>query len=305
MPISSQAEPEEGSIGSEQIALFAARYLNAARYPLDDLEAWHRNPENRGKPLPSFCVASGCVNRERCHAAFGAPAPDADAGGYGLYPFTAEALLRLCDRAGNTDSESSRTFNPVRLINRVLNTVLEAGEQTIPQGNFPPAALLGTFGLDNTSEEFQASRLRRALELYDPDRTDLPPGIAETFALPVAEAKAAVPMPAAPESPPASDLIKVLWQEHLNADFPPECRGADINGIDLVMLDADTAGCVSSFLHHGHRLDIWRLAVLGICYHHLAVVSRDLTDEAKEYFFRLENLAGLVIREMQNSSAQE
>jgi len=305
MPISSQAVAEEGAIESKQLALFAARYLNAARYPFDDLEAWHRNPENRAKPLPSFCLASGCVNRERCHAAFGAPAPDADAGGYGLYPFTAETLLRLYQRTDETCSESSRTFNPGRLINRVLNTVLEAGEQTIPQGNFPPAALLGAFGLDNTSEEFQASRLRRALELYDPARTDLPPGIADAFGLSVAEEKAAEPLPAIAEAQLARDLIEVLWQEHLDADFPPECRGADINGIDVVLLDADTAGCISTFLHHGHRLDMWRLAVIGICYHDLAVVSHDLTGEGKEYFRRLEELAGLVIREVQNSSAQE
>ena len=99
VPLSDTPSAEEGQVGPDRLALFAARYLNAARYSIDELEAWHRDPEAHRRPLPSFCFASGCVNRELCHAAFGAAAPDAETGGYGLYPFTGEALLRLYDQA--------------------------------------------------------------------------------------------------------------------------------------------------------------------------------------------------------------
>ncbi|MEU8919240.1 hypothetical protein [Streptomyces nigrescens] len=37
-----------------------------------------------------------------------------------------------------------------------------------------------------------------------------------------------------------------LWQEHLSAAFPADVRGAEPGDIDIVLLDAAIAGCVST-----------------------------------------------------------
>jgi hypothetical protein len=96
--------------------------------------------------------------------------------------------------------------------------------------------------------------------------------------------------------------IEELWRQRREARFPPDCRCEAVAGIDLIHLDADTAGCVSTFLANGGRLDTWRLAILGLCYRHLAVVAAGLTGEAHEYFARLEKLAGLVLRAIRDDS---
>ena len=95
-----------------------------------------------------------------------------------------------------------------------------------------------------------------------------------------------------------------LWGQHQDARFPPGCRCVAVGGIDLILIDADTAGCVSTFLAWGGRLDPWRLAVLGLCYHHLAVVAAGLEGEAREYFARLEELAGLVLVAVRDTGRQ-
>jgi hypothetical protein len=89
--------------------------------------------------------------------------------------------------------------------------------------------------------------------------------------------------------------VEELWRDHQAAAFPAECRSKTVDGIDLIMLDADTAGCVSTFLSRG-TLDPWRLAALGICYRDLAVAARALVGEPATYYARLEELAGLVLR---------
>ncbi|WP_392972479.1 hypothetical protein [Streptomyces sp. LN245] len=54
-----------------------------------------------------------------------------------------------------------------------------------------------------------------------------------------------------------------LWQEHLDAAFPAGLRGAEPAGIDVVLLDATAAGCVSTWLSDGGALDnvawLWRV----------------------------------------------
>lgn len=89
--------------------------------------------------------------------------------------------------------------------------------------------------------------------------------------------------------------IEELWQEHLRAPFPAGCRGRDIEGIDFVMLDADVAGCVSTFLTRQGSLDLWRTATLGMCYRDATYVLPRMPAEARPYFERLERLASLVL----------
>ncbi|MFO0813627.1 MAG: hypothetical protein U0796_10440 [Gemmatales bacterium] len=98
--------------------------------------------------------------------------------------------------------------------------------------------------------------------------------------------------------------VEDLWQKHRTAPFPSGCRCKTVEGIDLIHIDADTAGCVSTFLSQGNRLDPWRLAILGLCYHDLPVVVAGLDGAAREYFARLEELAGLVLYRIRDTSKQ-
>ena len=90
-------------------------------------------------------------------------------------------------------------------------------------------------------------------------------------------------------------LINELWQEHLAAPFPKGLRGKDIRGVDFVVLDADIAGCVDTFLERGN-LNLFQTASLGLCYRHCGYVTPILNEEAAAYFLRLERLAELVLK---------
>jgi hypothetical protein len=90
-------------------------------------------------------------------------------------------------------------------------------------------------------------------------------------------------------------LIEQLWREHKVAAFPQSYYGKDVNGVDLVMLDADVAGCVQTLLDRGN-LNLFQTAVLGLCYRNLSCSVPMLSDEGKEYYRRLELLAELVLK---------
>ena len=90
-------------------------------------------------------------------------------------------------------------------------------------------------------------------------------------------------------------LIEQLWREHKLAAFPQDYRGKDLNGVDLVMLDADVAGCVDTFLSRGN-LNLFQTAVLGLCYRNLTYLIPMLSEEGKAYYCRLERLAELVLK---------
>jgi spore coat protein CotH len=90
-------------------------------------------------------------------------------------------------------------------------------------------------------------------------------------------------------------LIGELWKEHVATPFPKGFRGKDVDGIDFVMLDADIAGCVDTFLERGN-LNLFQTAVLGLCYRHCSYVTLILNEEDATYFWRLERLAELVLK---------
>ncbi|GAA2274794.1 hypothetical protein GCM10010430_71000 [Kitasatospora cystarginea] len=96
-------------------------------------------------------------------------------------------------------------------------------------------------------------------------------------------------------SEPELDLLSRLWEEHMHAPFPPHIRGREIDGEDMVLLDADIAGCVSSSL--SGPLDEKRRRILLAC---LAAVERvlpSIDDEggAIEYYERLRDMAALAV----------
>lgn len=89
--------------------------------------------------------------------------------------------------------------------------------------------------------------------------------------------------------------IAHLWEKHEAAPFPTELRGKDVNGIDFVVLDADIAGCVTTFLERG-KLNLYQTAVLGISYQRASHVVAVLNDEGAAYYKRLERLAELILK---------
>lgn len=92
------------------------------------------------------------------------------------------------------------------------------------------------------------------------------------------------------------DRLSLLWEQHLRATFPPHLRGRDVAGEDVVMLDADIAGCVSSALS-GH-LDERRHRVLVRCLGAVEKVLPSIGEDggAREYLERLREMAESAIR---------
>ncbi|SEE48466.1 hypothetical protein SAMN05428954_2763 [Streptomyces sp. 2112.3] len=87
-----------------------------------------------------------------------------------------------------------------------------------------------------------------------------------------------------------------LWHEHLQAPFPAGLRGAEFGGTDLVLLDADTAGCVLAWLNNGGTLDPERTRVLRSRIEDLGRVIPEVPDSAGiQYCRRLRRLALLVL----------
>ncbi|WP_410618608.1 hypothetical protein [Amycolatopsis sp. cmx-8-4] len=82
----------------------------------------------------------------------------------------------------------------------------------------------------------------------------------------------------------AADEVARLWDAHVRAPFPPTLRGAEIAAIDMVLLDAHTAGCISSWLSSGGRLGAWRRAAIASCLAELNTVLPLLTDPAQAAF---------------------
>ena len=76
--------------------------------------------------------------------------------------------------------------------------------------------------------------------------------------------------------------------------FPSDCSGVDIRGIDLVTLDSDVAGCVSTFLTRGH-LEPGSMDTLYYCNDCLDTVVLELQGYEGWYYRQLQALTSAVI----------
>ncbi|MEV2211564.1 hypothetical protein AB0H86_08865 [Streptomyces sp. NPDC050997] len=104
-------------------------------------------------------------------------------------------------------------------------------------------------------------------------------------------------------SEPELDLLSRLWEEHMRAPFPPHMRGREIEGEDMVLLDADIAGCVSSSL--SGPLDEKRRTILLSRLAAVENVLPSIEDEGGviEYYKRLRDMAALAA-ELGNANAR-
>ena len=122
---------EDGSLGTDDIVAFAAKYLNASRLDDAGLAAWAELPEEERENAPNACEL--CVHRTACHSAFGAD------DGVGLYPFNHDSLINMLRRQ---DTRFDQRFNPRVLVKDVLAEVLGTYGDDLRNGRFPSHLLL-------------------------------------------------------------------------------------------------------------------------------------------------------------------
>jgi hypothetical protein len=156
-----------GTVGKQQslvnyadIKQFVARYLNAVRLEDKILQDWakSRNYEDLDKAaLSSAC--SECEHKLACHAGFG------EADGFGLYPFTSEALEQMLARV------NPETFKPRFLIRDVLKWTLENSISDIKHGDFPAISLREHFGKMRLSAMVQKDIKAKDSQNYDRRQT--------------------------------------------------------------------------------------------------------------------------------------
>lgn len=96
---------------------------------------------------------------------------------------------------------------------------------------------------------------------------------------------------------PDRDDVRSLQERHRHLPFPPRLRGEEIDGVDMVMLDADIAGCVQVWLDSSSNLDALRIGVLRSCRDDVERVLPYLADPREaEYYSVLLDLANAVLR---------
>ncbi|WP_327304848.1 hypothetical protein OG730_15765 [Streptomyces sp. NBC_01298] len=89
---------------------------------------------------------------------------------------------------------------------------------------------------------------------------------------------------------PPEDGLARLWEEHLRAPYPDSFRGVDIDGVDLILLDADAAGHVHTELNGG--LDDHGIGGLWVCIAKLDRIEPLINSEyCAAYFRKLRTMA--------------
>jgi energy-coupling factor transporter ATP-binding protein EcfA2 len=144
------------SVTKASLSQFAARYLNAVRLGRDGITQWS-DTAAPGESPRSKCEV--CVHQIECHTIFG------EVDGYGLYPFTAQALWNAASRA---DASMPDRLNPRVLQNDLLVEVLDNFGPEIATGKFPPFKLLEKLrGIHALSVVAQAELRNRNPQNYE------------------------------------------------------------------------------------------------------------------------------------------
>ena len=95
-----------------------------------------------------------------------------------------------------------------------------------------------------------------------------------------------------------------LLNEVKNLQFPSGCAGEEIEGIELVLLDADVVGCADQFYGRFGNLRKPKIEIknaLLSCKKDLEAVLPKLPNNSKAYFNRLLILCNVVLRDFQES----
>lgn len=178
---------DPAGVTQSKVVALAARYLNAARVTAEELKHWH-DARQRGSSeaqLPNRCAT--CALRATCHDTFG------EVDGFGLYPFTASAILNMI---GRRDPDYPRRFNPRILLTDVLRPTLGDHADEIAARKFPSKSYLERMGgtkfapaiLEQlrSDDPVQYERRLALASLWCSDPTqweDLPEGLYRAFGL--------------------------------------------------------------------------------------------------------------------------
>lgn len=81
--------------------------------------------------------------------------------------------------------------------------------------------------------------------------------------------------------------VASAWNRRASSPFPRRLLGEEIAGVDLVMLDADIAGCVDTWRGNRGRLDEWRRRMLQDRVGDLELVLPHLDEDDELSYFRM------------------
>jgi hypothetical protein len=82
----------------------------------------------------------------------------------------------------------------------------------------------------------------------------------------------------------------------------PDRRGDEVMGIDLVLIDSDTAGLISKYIGSYGQLSTDDKKILNHCYSDLKTVIKELVGSDRQYFARLQDIAGLIIEKSKTAN---
>ena len=88
--------------------------------------------------------------------------------------------------------------------------------------------------------------------------------------------------------------IRTLWHEFERTPFPYPFDTTEL-AAELALLDSTAAGCISSFIGSGGRLDSKRTAILSRCAKELQQFPDSLSDIQKGYFTQLYTIVEAIL----------
>jgi hypothetical protein len=89
--------------------------------------------------------------------------------------------------------------------------------------------------------------------------------------------------------------VTQLWEAHSEAAFPRRLLYDDVAGVEMVMLDADVSGCVSTWLSRDGSIDNWRWNILASRERDLELVLPKLSGQEAAYYQGLLDMAVLIL----------
>lgn len=93
-----------------------------------------------------------------------------------------------------------------------------------------------------------------------------------------------------------AESVSRLWAAHLRTEFPCRLRGEKLAGVDLVLLDADIAGCVVTWRAEGRPLDEGRRQLVNRLLQDLDRVLPPLSrEQERAYYQRLRQISELLL----------
>jgi hypothetical protein len=95
------------------------------------------------------------------------------------------------------------------------------------------------------------------------------------------------------------DEIIKLYNQHLTTSFPNRLGGT-ILGIDIVLIDSDTTGLITKFISYRGHLSTDDIRILNHYHSDLRRVVKELDGADRQYFARLQNIAGLIIEKLKD-----